>query len=329
MINKIIDKLKLIFIPCEDNKYRPKFLEGNFLYYYLILLLVLKIILLPFFIYFPKSVFFADLTEVTLIKLTNNTREFLGLQPLKENPILNTAAYLKAKDMIEKDYFSHQSPEGFSSWYWFKKAGYNYQQAGENLAIGFLDSEEVHQAWLDSPSHKRNLLDPNYREIGLAVLRGDFQGNETTVVVQLLGTPKTQTTIEEKKEVPIVEIEKEPEKEIRKEEVLPKEEKVATETITIQPREIEKKNEIGLNFLSFLASDYHNLLQKIIYGSLIFIIISLFITILFDVFVYRAFEIQYKDIVLKAVAFSILLILLLFIGKGTIIQLIPHNFSIY
>jgi len=313
MLKGIIFKLKLIFIPCEDNNYRPKFLDSQFLFYYLIVLLVLKLIVVPFFIYFPKSAFFADLTKTALTNFTNKARMALGIQTLKENPKLEEAAYLKAKDIIEKDYFSHQSPEGISPWDWFKKAGYDYKFAGENLAIGFLDSEEVHQAWLDSPSHKQNLLDPNYSEIGIAVLKGDFQGSETTVVVQLLGTPQP-LPVEEKPEtnLPL------PEKE-----VLPEKEEIVSEETSPQLLEKNQKDILALNFLSFFSSDYFNLLQKIIYGSLILIIISLLINIFVRI------DIQYKDLIFKTTGFIVLLIFFIFLDKEFLIQLIPHNFSIY
>ena len=156
MSEEIFRKLKLIFIPCRDNKYRPKFLGSKFLFYYALVLLLLKLIIIPFFLYFPKTVFFADLAKTNLVGLTNTTREYFGFQALKENQALNEAAYLKAKDMIEKGYFAHYSPEGITPWYWLKKIGYNYKSAGENLAIGFLDSEQVYRAWMDSSSHKAN-----------------------------------------------------------------------------------------------------------------------------------------------------------------------------
>jgi len=347
MIDEIICKLNLIFIPNEENNYRPKFLDSKILYYYVILLLILKIaIVSPFLFCLPRGLFSADLTKTDLIKLTNATRESLGFQPLKESPVLEEAAYLKAEDMIENDYFAHQSPTGISPWHWFREAGYNYQYAGENLAIGFFESEEVNKAWIDSLSHKRNLLNPNYSEIGIAVLKGDFQGKETSVVVQLFGTPKT---VVEKKE-----------KEIPQEKVIPKEEKTPTtivkeevatsvaEEVTTsvaivstqpnQPKEVlsafqepENKNTFAFYFFSFLSSEYYNLLQKIVYGSLALIIISLLITFLFDIFVYQKYAIQYKDIIFKTIGFSALLIILIFLDfdKGTIAQLIPRGFNIY
>lgn len=345
MIELISLKLKLIFCPCQENQYRPKFLASRFLYYYAVLLLILKISIIPLFVYFPKSIFFADITKTALVELLNQTRISAGLQPLKVNPLLEKSAYLKALDMFEKNYFAHNSPEGITPWYWFQSVGYNYQFAGENLAIGFVDSEEVHTAWFNSPPHRENLLNPRYQEVGIAVLTGEFKGKEVPIVVQHFGTSKLsispqQTKPEQKKEVLPEKTEKLPEgAEEEKEEIIPEEKE--TEEIALQPEPIETKeilssyisqedkNSFPFKFISFLTSDYYNLLQKIIYLSLIFIIISLFITVFCDLFIYRAFEIQYKDILFKAVSFCILFLVLLFIDKGIIIQIIPHEFSIF
>jgi hypothetical protein len=315
MFKELILKLKLIFIPCEANKYRPKFLDGQFLTYYVISLLILKLFLVPFIIYFPKSIFFAEITKTALIDSTNEERVSSGISSLKENAKLDEAAYLKASDMIEKDYFSHQSPEGISPWYWFNKVGYNYKFAGENLAIGFLDSKEVHQAWMASPSHQKNLLNPNYQETGIAVLKGDFQGSEAVVAVQLFGTPQTSVVTPQ-----VLTPEKVEEK---GGEVLSVTEPEGSASLP------EEGKDIALNLFQFTALSYSNVLQKIIYGSLIFIILSLLIVIIFDVFIYQKFEIQYKDIVFNTIGFIILLIIFLSLDKENIIQLIPHNFRIY
>lgn len=318
MGSEIVLKLKLLFIPCQENQYRPKFLDSQFLFYYAIFILVLKLIIVPFFILFPKSIFFATITKNDLIELTNQKRENLGIQSLKENPKLNEAAYLKAKDILEKDYFSHQSPQGVSPWFWFKKAGYNYQSAGENLAIGFLDSGEVIRAWLDSPSHKRNLLEKNYEEMGIAVMRGEFEGNDTTVVVQLFGTPKT-----------VVQAKEEPTKEEPKEITQPKEEVISSTPTPIGEVLAEKKEEeavaketLSFNFLRFVSLKYSDLLQKIIYSSLIFVITALMINIFVRV------DIQYDDLILKTVVFILLLTFFIHLDKEFVIQLIPHNLNI-
>lgn len=306
MMKEINNKLKCIFIPCPENRYRPQFLESRFLTYYVITLLILKLFTVPFLIYFSRTIFFADITKTALMELTNQERQSLGIQPLREEPKLNEAAFLKAQDMITKDYFSHRSPDGILPWDWFKSAGYNYKFAGENLAIGFLDSEEVYQAWMNSPLHKKNLLNPNYSEIGTAIVRGDFQGNDTTLVVQLFGTPQVVAAGEEGPTVAIAEA---------------KTKELAEETT--------KKDTFIFNFFQFIALRYSDLLQKLIYGSLIFIIASLIIAIYFDIFVYLRFEIQYKDLIFKAISFSFLLLILLLVDKGKIIQIIPHEFTIY
>lgn len=195
MFKKTILKLQTLFIPCQENNHQPRFLQSNFLPYLLIFLFILKFIFVPFLIYFPETNLFADISKTVLIELTNNERKKLGLNQLKENSQLNQAALLKAQDILANGYFSHWSPQGKSPWYWFKKANYKYQTAGENLGIGFLDSEEVYQAWENSPSHKANLLGPNYQEIGIAVLSGNFKGNEATIVVQLFGAPAQKSGI--------------------------------------------------------------------------------------------------------------------------------------
>ena len=334
MFRKIFRRLKLIFIPCGHNKYRPEFLSGKFLFYYTVVLLLLKLAIIPFFLCFPESIFFADLTKTSLFEFTNSTRESLGLQPLKENPLLNTAAFLKARDMLEKNYFSHQGPEGLSPWYWFREVGYNYRSAGENLAIGFLDSEQVHQAWMNSSTHKENILNPNYQEIGIAVLKGDFQGNETTLVVQLFGFQKTAVLTEEVLKIPAATEEEKKEQTMEE----PAEEKeTLTEIAALEQKEVisaaaeeegESEKTPFFFFFQFMAKGYYDLLQKIIYGSLIFVIVSLFLTFFCDIFIYRRFEIQYKDIIFETIGFTALWFVLVFLDKLLIIQIITDNFRI-
>ena len=189
MENKIIQNFKLLFIPCSENKCRPSFLESRFLFWCILALFFLKIILVSFVFCFPQNAFFAEINKATLFSLTNQERQSLGLNSLAENQKLKDAAYLKAQDMLRNDYFAHTSPAGISPWYWFGKAGYDYKYAGENLAIDFLDSGELYRAWDNSPSHRENIINSNYSDIGIAVVTGDFEGKETTVVVQLFGLP--------------------------------------------------------------------------------------------------------------------------------------------
>ncbi len=125
-----------------------------------------------------------------LVSLTNETRIDLDLATLKTDPLLEIAAKLKAEDMASKGYFAHTSPEGLNPWYWFQLVGYDYRYAGENLAVNFAESEDVHDAWLNSASHRANIVNGNYTDIGIATARGIYKGREAEFVVQLFGTRK-------------------------------------------------------------------------------------------------------------------------------------------
>ena len=122
-----------------------------------------------------------------LVSLANSSRAQEGLGSLRTNSKLESAAFAKVNDMIEKDYFAHTSPDGKTPWDFINDAGYNYVYAGENLAIGYADSAELHNAWMDSPSHRDNIMNPNFKDVGVAVVSGEYQGGQTTVVVQMFG----------------------------------------------------------------------------------------------------------------------------------------------
>lgn len=106
-------------MPDKENGYCPKLFQGKLFLYCAACLLVLKIAISGFYVYFPKDIFFANITRIDLNNLANQSRKAFGLNPLAENGKLNRAAYLKAKDMVEKEYFSHQGPDGKSPWEWF------------------------------------------------------------------------------------------------------------------------------------------------------------------------------------------------------------------
>jgi len=130
----------------------------------------------------------AQISPEEVIKLTNDQRLASGLQPLKMDPELNAAATQKAADMFARDYWAHVSPIGTEPWYFITNSGYSYRYAGENLARDFSNPQSVVQAWMDSPSHRNNLLNSKYQDIGLAVVDGKLGDRETTLVVQMFGT---------------------------------------------------------------------------------------------------------------------------------------------
>jgi hypothetical protein len=175
-----------------------KFLRSKALMGFVVFIFAAKILFAVAQINFPYNIFFADITKSHLVQMLNQTRKSMGLNVLTENTKLDQAAQLKANDMISNGYFNHTSPSGVTPWYWFSQTGYAYKYAGENLAIGFYDSAEVYNAWLNSPSHKENMINPYYSEVGTAVVNG-FGSSNAIVVVQLFGTQKavvskTETT---------------------------------------------------------------------------------------------------------------------------------------
>lgn len=139
-------------------------------------------------VFFSTAAQASDITGDMVIKLVNKARAVTNVAILKKNSLLQEAAEKKAQDMIDNDYFAHVSPQGKSPWYWIQQNGYDYRFAGENLAINFTNAEEQQKAWMDSPLHKKNILNPEYREIGVAVKQGKINGQMTTVVVQMFGT---------------------------------------------------------------------------------------------------------------------------------------------
>lgn len=313
-MKRLFFNLKILFVPCQDNDYRPHFLQSKLLVYYLVILLVLKIIFVSFIVYLPKTVFFADVTKSALFNMTNQEREALGLNTLKENPQLAEAAYQKAQDMLANDYFSHQSPAGLSPWHWFQRTNYSYQAAGENLAIGFLDSDEVVRAWINSPSHRANLLSPGFEEMGIAVLTGEFEGQETTVVVQHFGSPLAQV-VEAKETTEKI-------KEAKPQSAEPQPAEPEIEIKQEVEEDVSVKQVAGMGAVEFMAVDYPNLFEEIVLYSLAFIVLAL----LLDVFI--KIKIQDRQLISKTIILIVLLGLFLFANKELIIQIIPHRLMI-
>ena len=137
---------------------------------------------------------YASVLAAVLVDLANGDRSQNSLQTLTVNPVLVAAAQAKADDMAAHSYFAHVSPQGVDPWHWFKQAGYNFDYAGENLAVDFSDSGAVNAAWMNSPTHRGNILDPHFTEIGIATAEGTYQGHPTTFVVQEFGAPSSSVT---------------------------------------------------------------------------------------------------------------------------------------
>ncbi len=188
-MKKILVTLKHVFIPHDENDYKPHFFREVSVS----MLLFMSVFLLgssagsSFFM--KKTVLGAEIASSVLIDLTNESRLAQNEPPLIRNPKLDRAAELKGNDMASKQYFSHNSPEGVTPWHWFREVGYNFLFAGENLAINFSDSSEVQRAWLESPTHRANIMNVEFREIGIATIKGEYNDYPTIYIVQMFGTP--------------------------------------------------------------------------------------------------------------------------------------------
>lgn len=130
----------------------------------------------------------ANISNTELVNLVNSSRAQNNLNQLTVNSKLESAAMQKAQDMFNNQYFAHNSPQGKTPWNFIDASGYEYVYAGENLAIGYDNNNELHKAWMDSPTHRENILNPNFREIGIISLSGTFDGAETVIVVQMFGS---------------------------------------------------------------------------------------------------------------------------------------------
>lgn len=121
----------------------------------------------------------AEMTQAeAVLKLVNAERKKAGLQPLTLSNKLTNIAYTKAKDMAEKNYFSHQSPTYGSPFDMLKQFGVSFSAAGENIAAGQKSAEEVMNSWMNSSGHKANILNANYTQIGVGFYRGGQYGTE-------------------------------------------------------------------------------------------------------------------------------------------------------
>jgi uncharacterized protein YkwD len=136
----------------------------------------------------PSNILYTDVNSDDLLLLTNEIRNIKSLNRLTQNKQLQLAATNKAKHIIKHNYFSHNSPAGKQFSEWIVESGYKFQIIGENLAIGFDTNKDVMKAWMDSPSHRKNILNEKYSEIAIVVMQGDVDGQIETVVVQIFGT---------------------------------------------------------------------------------------------------------------------------------------------
>lgn len=188
--------IKHLFHPQRSNNHRPKFLHPK-------PILFLSVIAFGFYQLvgalatvhpYQGSIlgYASNITVDQVVESTNAMRSNSGLGTLTYSSQLAQAAIAKAQNMFSEGYWAHTSPTGKEPWDFIKSTGYIYKIAGENLARDFDTTAPMIDAWMNSPTHRANIMNPRYQEIGIAVVDGQLHGVETTLVVQMFGTPDSQ-----------------------------------------------------------------------------------------------------------------------------------------
>src|SRR3989338_7042723 len=278
-------KFELLFVPSKENDYRPGFLQSKILLYFVILLFIAKVAVIGVSVGLPKNMFFADITKIALTNFVNQGRIDSGLQPLIENRELDFAAELKARDMMQKGYFSHQSPEGVTPWFWFKQAGYNY------------------------------------KEIGTAVLNG-FGANKTIIIVQFFGNAEPVKATINSVKTPGKKMGQLDAAKGKEQIILGTTQNKNNQFVLSQSTETADKNNSYYKILNFVTYNFEEIIQNIIYVFIIIIGSALLSNIFIN------FNIQRKDLIMRALIITVILLSASAINKDIVIGIIPHQIII-
>jgi hypothetical protein len=181
--------LHSLFLPKITNNFRPGLLHHKALFSLVIFFFSAGIVMSLVRHNLPSVLgISSNVSQDQLLIITNEYRQQNGLPVLSLNPELSQAAQSKASDMFAKNYWAHVSPDGTTPWIFIKSAGYGYIYAGENLARGYNSAQDVIAAWMASPEHRQNMLSSNYQNVGFAVETGNLTGEDTVLVVEMLGS---------------------------------------------------------------------------------------------------------------------------------------------
>ena len=187
--------LRKALVPHKGNHFRPHLVRLHGI----TAVLVVAILMQLFYGFFTSGRIevlgrVSNISASELLTDTNQARADASLPQLKVNPELSQAAFLKAQDMFQNNYWAHVSPTGVTPWKWLGDSGYNYDVAGENLAKNYPTAKATVDAWMNSETHRANILNNKYQDIGFAIVDGILDGRDTTLVVAYYGTPATAAT---------------------------------------------------------------------------------------------------------------------------------------
>jgi hypothetical protein len=185
--------LRHTFVPHRGNHFRPHLVRLHGVTAVLVLALLMQFM----YGYFSEGRLevlgrVSNITVSELLTDTNVARKEASLPDLKLDEALSKAAFLKAQDMLANNYWSHTSPSGTTPWKWLADVGYNYDVAGENLAKNYPTAAATVDAWMVSETHRGNILNTKYQDVGFAIVDGLLDGRDATVVVAFYGLPADQ-----------------------------------------------------------------------------------------------------------------------------------------
>jgi len=148
------------------------FIKNNAFFIAGLIAALVVILIICGFVVPTKSLLF----EARVMCQINSVRVEHGLEPVAYNPELMEIAKGRSRDMLSREYFSHYTPEGENITCVLCENDIYYKNFGENLAKGLIKHctpEAVVDAWMNSASHKDNILKPYYTDIGVGIIDGD------------------------------------------------------------------------------------------------------------------------------------------------------------
>lgn len=184
-------KLKDYFIASETNDYQPWILRPTALVVFCLVIWGIRL-------FVPESFTFAALgmDPNDLMTRINTERTNRFIPALITNSKLIEASQSKSSDMIARSYFAHVDPDGNYVWYRIEATGYTpYLTLGENLAMDFASAADVVEAWMNSPTHRANIVNEKFQDQGMAAVYGQFEpGHDSILITNLFGTLLKKST---------------------------------------------------------------------------------------------------------------------------------------
>ena len=131
---------------------------------------------------------FLNADEKQIFTLQNRERRDRGLRSLCVHPDLQRAARAHSEDMIRRDYFSHDTKgRNEGSCERIRRYGYRWRACGENIGHNSTPNRML-GAWMRSADHRRNILNGNFREVGIGAHTGNYSGSRTTMYTADFGS---------------------------------------------------------------------------------------------------------------------------------------------